>query len=324
MFTMKQFAFIAILVQSLTAANMPMPDFSQNQKIAVQNTILSQVNGRTISVLDVKKKMDLVFYQNYPQLAESSQARYQFYQTSWRRVLMEMIDNELILADAQDKEIKLTDGEVREAIEERFGPNVVETLDKIGLTYDEAWKMIKEDMIVQRMSWWFVHSRAISSVTPKDIKEAYRLYLKANPAYVEMKYRVITVRDADLAEKTHQLLSGKRPEEVELGEGVTLSNEFVAKDIELSDSHRNALSHLEPGTYSPPLISKGTYKIFYLVQKTEHPAPAFEDLSNHLRNELTQKAVAKESENYVGKLRKHYGFESQKLVAENVQPFSIQ
>ena len=69
--------------------------------------------------------------------------------------MMEMIDGELILADAADKEIKLTDGEVREEIERRFGPSVSVTLDKIGLTQEEAWRLVKNEMIVQRMNWWF-------------------------------------------------------------------------------------------------------------------------------------------------------------------------
>ena len=108
---------LCLLVSSSLFAQFTMTGQPNAQKIAVQNSILAKVNGTTISMIDVKKKMDLIFHQHYAHLADSTQAKFQFYETSWRRVLSEMIDNELILADAADKEVKLTDGELREEIE---------------------------------------------------------------------------------------------------------------------------------------------------------------------------------------------------------------
>ena len=72
-------------------------------------------------------------------------------------MLMEMIDHQLILADATDKEIKISSGEVREEMEFRFGPNIMLTLDNIGLTYDDTWKMswnsLELVMRNQSLSW---------------------------------------------------------------------------------------------------------------------------------------------------------------------------
>lgn len=323
------------------AAN-PFKDYSQEQKIAVQNAILAKVNGKTISMIDVKKKMDMVFHQSYPHLEDSNQARLQFYEASWRHVLMDMIDNELIISDATDKEVKLTDGEVREVMEERFGPNVMQTLDKIGLTYEETWKMLRNELMVQRMTWWFVHSKAMSSVTPQDIRQAYRLYLEQNPAYSEWKYRVVSIRvnepnDA-LAEKVQETLSesGKEPDEAMLkgfeapGIAIAVSNAFTAKTQDLSDIHKASLETLIPGAYSKPSFQtsrsdkKIVYRIFYLAGKTDHAAPSFENLSQNLKNELIQKAVVQESEGYLGKLRKHYGFDTDKTIPEDLHPFSLQ
>jgi hypothetical protein len=320
------------------------PDFSQDQKIAVQNSILTKVNGKTISMIDVKKRMDMVFHQNYPQFADSNQARAQFYETSWRHFLRDMIDNELIIADAIDKEIKITDGEIREVMEERFGPNVMQTLDKISLTYDETWKMVKNELIVQRMSWWFIQSKAVNSITPQDIRQSYRLYLKENPAYSEWTYRVVSIRvdqpNEELSEQIYALLteSGKAPEVLgeELkkletsGASIAVSNEFVAKTHELSDIHKASLSSLEPKNYSKPSFQmsradkKTVYRIFYLVDKTDFAAPTFEDLAQKLRNDLIQKAVAQESQGYLGKLRKHYGFDGNNAAPEDLHPFSLQ
>jgi hypothetical protein len=332
-----------LLSTTLTLAAAPFaPNFTNQPKIAVQNAILAQVNGKTISMMDVKKKMDMVFHQSYPQLIDSTQSRLQFYEASWRHVLMDLIDNELILADAADKEVKVSDGEIREVMEGRFGPNIMQTLDKLDLTYEEAWKMIKNEMIVQRMNWWFVHSKATSSVTPQDIRQAYRLYLKANPAYTEWTYKVVSLRvdepnDA-LAENAYKLLSesGKAPDEATLksleapGVAISISNEFVAKTQDLSEVHKTALEPLAPATYSKPSFQlsradkKTVYRILYLIGKNDFPAPSFEVLFPQLQGDLMQKAVVQEGQEYIQKLRKRYGFEESKAIPEDLHPFALQ
>jgi len=325
-------------------------DLFQNPqpKVSINNTLLAKVNGSTISVIDVMKKMDMILHQNYPQYADSSQARFQFYSMSWRPTFMEMIDTELILADAQDKEIKLSDGDVREEMENRFGPNVTQTLDKIGLTYEDAWKLVKNELTVHRMMWYFVHSKAMQSVSPQSIREAYQQYLSKNPAFNEWVYRIVSIRpennDATCIEELHHLFldHGQSPESAPFLKDweithpsvkVQISNEFTAKDDEISQSHQTVLATLTPGNFSEPTRqasrsdNKNIYRIFYLVKKTDHPAPAFDTVASQLKNELLQKAVAKESESYLQKLRKHYGFDPTRLketVSDDLQPFHLE
>jgi hypothetical protein len=322
-------------------------------QISVKNRILTKVNGNVISVVDVMKKMDMMLHQNYPQFADSSQARFQFYSASWRSVLMEMIDTELILSDAEEREIKLTDGELREEMEDRFGPGVQLTLEKIGITYDDAWAMVKKEMIVRRMMWFFAQSKAVQSVSPQSIRDAYRHYLKENPPHQECTYRVITLRADNNEEESEEVLAqnicellNKTQESLEtaalhlkewekshLGTAVTVSNEYVAKDCDLSESHRNVLSHLSPGSYSKPITqtsraeNKPVHRIFHLADRIDHPASSFEDTVPQLKHELTQKAMAKESEAYLQKLRKYYGFDQSGLretLPDNLQPFALE
>lgn len=335
---------IFLLLASLGFSANPFLDYAPDQKIAVQNAILTKVNGKTISMMDVKKKMDLIFHQNYPELSDSNQARYQFYEASWRQVLRDLIDNELIISDAIDKEIKLTDGDVREVMEERFGPNVMQTLDKIGLTYDETWKMVKNELIVQRMSWWFIQSKAVSSIAPQDIRQAYRHYLQENPPYSDWKYQVVSIRtenaDNSIADQIYETLVkfGKAPSEAkellkELeapGVTISISNEFEAKSHDLSDIHRASLEHLKPGNYSKPSFQlsradkKAVYRIFYLADKMDFPAPAFEAVSQQIKNGLIQQAIVQESDQYLNKLRKFYGFEGDQAIPDDLNPFSLQ
>lgn len=320
------------------ATNNAQVDFSDDQKIAIQNSILAKVNGETISVIDVKKKMDLAFHRNYPHLEHSTAARCQFYEGSWRHVLMEMIDHQLILTEAEEKQIPLSDTEVREEMESRFGPNIMFTLDRIGLTFDETWKIVKDELLVQRMTWWFIHSKAISQVTPQDIRQAFRIHVKENPAFEELKYRVIAIRGDHPEETAKKALStllekSLSPEAAieilqEIDPSIQVSSEFVATDRELSDAHKSALSQLTPGTYSAPVVQKSkvdnkvVVRIFYLNEKTFHPTPQFDTLAHSLRDQLIQKAVAQESSNYLNKLRKNHPFYEN--APENFHPFSLQ
>ena len=228
-------------------------------------------------------------------------------------------------------------------MEERFGPNVMLTLDQIGLTYEDAWKMMKEEILVQRMTWWFVHAKAISQVTPHDIRQSFRLYLADHHPYQEWKYRVISIRGEhpeEIAEKTIHLCnaSGFSPETLveslqAIDPTIQVSSEFIATDPDLSQAHREALAPLSPGEYSAPKLQisrvdhQTVARIFYLSEKIDHPAPQFKDLSHTLRNELIQQAVAQTSTTYMDKLRKHYGFDAAHLkeyIPEDLHPFSLE
>ena len=328
----------------LVSRGFAVQEYLPKQQIGVQNAILAKVNGTTISMMDVKKKMDLIFYQNFPQFADSEMARLQFYEGSWKKVLQDLIDHELILADATDKEVKLSDGDIRAAMEERFAPSITQTLDQIGLTYEEAWKMIKNELLAQRMSYWFIHSKARTRVTPQDIRQSYRLYVAENPPFSDWKYHVISLRISEpnqmLVDSLFEALSEKNQSPSELqsliasfekpGVSINVSQELSMKSQDLSEAHKRALENLSPGTYSKPSFQtsrhdqKKIYRIFYLISKEEHPAPPFESVAQHLKDELTQKMVVEESENYLRKLRKHYGFEGIQASLEEMHPFSLQ
>jgi hypothetical protein len=339
---MVRFIILIFFCAALTAEM----NVSDGPKIGVQNAILAKVNGTTVSMMDVKKKMDMFFHEHYSHLVGSAQARYQFYEASWRRVLMEMIDNELILADASDKEVKIVDAEVREEIENRFGPNVMSALNEIGVPYEEAWKMIKNEMIVTRMNWWFVQSKAMSTVTPQAIRQSYRLYLKENPARVEWKYRVLTLRGSDeaIAKELYQQIKAqdismetlpdflKTFEAAHSSCNVSLSNEYSATDANLAESHRTSLAGLEPNCFSLPItqISRDKQKltrIFYLAEKTDIPVPSFEQMAPQIKNELLQKKSIEMLSIYLDKLRKHYRFDLahlQETLPTDLQPFALQ
>jgi hypothetical protein len=342
--------FLFLLFFSSFSLHASEESLAESKSIYVQNTILAKIKDTTISLLDVKKKMDLLFHRSYPHLKNSAQARYQFYVSNWRSVLSQMIDTELILADAATKELKISDGEIREEMQKHFGPNVLFTLFDMGITYEEAWKITKTDMIVKKMTGYYVSNKAFASVTPQEIRMAYQEYCQKNPSLDEWQYQLVTIKasseeiEKKAAEKVHALLAGSKAEpslqtsslkEIEKSEpglSVQVSQLYKANRKELSSAHLSILQQLSAGSYSDPLFQtsrsdgKKLYRIFYLKEATKKETPSFEKMADQLQDELFHAAAAKEYTHYCEKLRLRYGYDPSlelKNLKEDFQPFLL-
>lgn len=323
----------------------------QELQITINNRILAKVNGKAISVMDLMKKMDMLFYRQFPQYASSVQARYQFYQANWKHVLEELIDKELILADAQDAKIPISAGDVRQEMETLFGPNIIANLDKAELTFDEASKMVLADLTIRRMMYFRVQSKAINSVTPQAIRNYYETYAKENICDNEWVYNVLTIRhrEAKLAEEVakqaHHLLAvdkvplndlEKRLKELwtspRRAPTLTISEEYHNKEKELSESFKTMLATLPVDSYSQPTSQKSradnstVYRIFYLKTMIPGGTIPFNELENKIKDTLIEQAIGKESDAYLNRLRQHYDVQEAQLkeiLASDAPPFMI-
>lgn len=314
----------------------------QPKHIFIHNRILAEINGKPISVVDLIKKMDMVFYRQYPQYSGSVEARYQFYMMSWKHVLKELIEKELIVADAAEVKVEISNGDVRQEMENIFGPNIIANLDKAGLTYEEASKLIREELLLKRMMMMRVHAKAVRSVTPSDVRAAYEEHAKTHTTPKSWRYYVISVRQQELAEKLFREWKQKThtPEELSdtikkiLGEealsAVTISEEYFTTEKDISDSYRKILSEVEAGALSAPVSQKressNTYKIFYLKEFTPPAAPLLSEVELSLKNQLVEKKVDQESERYLNRLYKHFNVEREVqpiLASEDFQPFVL-
>jgi hypothetical protein len=341
----KTIIFSALILGTLAAENPSVPQMEQVHEIVVQNRILTKLNGKNISVLDVMKKMDVFLSTYYPHYMNSKTARYQFYSTQWRQTLQQMIDHELMVIDATNRDVKVSDGEVREEIQTRFGPNVMGTLDTLGITYDEAREMVYQDMIVQRIQWVRVTSKVLQKVTSQEVKNAYQKFLKENPATEEWTYQFVTIRAADetaaqelavklaaLKEKSQQnltvatdLFKAELPPESTVT--LSVSQEFTLEDKAVSEAHRDVLSQMKPSEWSAPtaqLSRDGTtvVRIFHLKNHTKTQPPAFATISNDLKNQLLNETAEQESKVYVANLYKRFSFDERSLdIPPRFEPF---
>lgn len=334
---------IVALIQPVSADE---PPFADSQQLVIYNRVLTQVNGKTLSVIDLVKRMDLFLQKNYPELASSQAARHQFFSSQWRQYLEQLIDTELMLIDAERLELKVSDAEIREEILSRFGPNVMPTLDKIGISYEEAKKLIHDEMIVQRIQWFRVNSKVLSQVNSQDVKAAYKRYVEKNPETELWDYQVLSIRASDEAtmatlipEIVSLKQSSKSLEELSnsLKEhhpdlAITLSSDIHAENKNLSSSHRQALSALQPGQLSEPIaqVSRNdqatVYRLFHLKEHAVKPVPTFEKLADTLKNELLQELASKENERYLLKLKQQLGYDDSRMVetlSADFQPFAL-
>jgi hypothetical protein len=348
---MKTSSLIAFLlcVSPVLAEESPPPAFEPEEphEIVVYNRILAKVNDKTISVIDVMKKMDLFLQKYYPQFIGSKMARFQFYSSQWREYLTQMIDQELMLVDAEKLEVKVSDAEVREEVLTRFGPNIMPILDELGLTYDEARQMIQEEMLMQRMIWFRVNSKALAKVKSVDIKEAYKQFCEKNPELEEWLYQVLSIRSPNqeassaVAARAFELLQSKldiaavcdeiKPVEEETL-SITLSPEMRADEKSVSSQHKEVLKTLSENAFSSPIaqVSRAdnstVYRIFYLKEHSKKVLPPFTKVAEQIKDQLLQEAALKENTQYLTKLRDRLGYDEKHMIEtlpKDFQPFAI-
>ena len=350
------FALLLSLASLQGAPSSLLPSQSEGH-LVVQNRILAKVGDRTISVLDVMKKMEVFLYRYYPQYADITAMRHQYFSTQWKETLMQMIDHELILLDAEKMELKISDAEVRETLFDRFGPNVMTSLDKIGLSYEEARAMIHSELVVQKMTWFKAQAKALSSVNTQDVKLAYQKYCEQNPPKEEWEYQILSIRaqNEEMAktiaqkafdlckdtpselEKVIKTLETSSSSEEAASETppfqISLSSPIVTEDRNLSQNYKEILGKVALNSISQPIRQPGktgqppAYRIFHLKNHIKTSVPTLRSLYERLRGDLIQSKMDKELGIYLSKLRSYYGFDAKHLedaIPSSFQPFLLE
>lgn len=166
---------------------------AKDAKIIIHNRVIAKVNDKALSVVDIIKKMDLMFYQEHPELLESTPMRYEFYKANWKEVLERIIDRELVLQAAEEQNMPLSSGDVREEIEDIFGPNIMANLEQAGLSYEDAYTMIRSDILIRRMLTFAVNMKALKDITPEAISKEYERVLK-DKYQNQYVFRIISIK----------------------------------------------------------------------------------------------------------------------------------
>jgi hypothetical protein len=322
----------------------------ESKGIVINNRILAKVNGKAISAIDVMKKMDMLFYRAFPEYTSSTEARFQFYQMNWKQVLRDLIDKELIMADAEEIKMQVSNGDVRQEMEMLFGPNIIANLDKVGLTFEEAMKMVHSDIMIKRMLYIRAQMKAVKQITPQVVRDAYEEFAKDHIRSDTWIYSVVTIREPDRtkgAEAAHQAyrlltednislneLTKKLPElaSVSSTTKTTVSEEFKHSEKEMSPAYKTTLSALTANSYSQPISQKSradsstVYRIFFLKEFIAGGAIPFQEVAKSIKDKLIDEIAIKETDLYIKKLRKHFDVQESHYAdsgSEEFEPFRM-
>ena len=318
--------------------------------VVVNNRVLAQVNGKAITVRDLTKKMDMIMLRQYPEQFASSQIRYEFYQANWQKVLSDLVNRELVQLAADELNWPVPQGDIRQEMEEIFGPNVRLNLENANLTYDEVWQMLRADITIRRMLSLQVNSRVFSEITPERIKKAYEAYVKDGGDRSEYCYRMITLKAKskqkamEAAVFAHKLLQEKKAsletlqeilkKEKYLSDEVTLaiSSSLQQKQEMLAEQVKSVVSKLAEGGLSEPqeqisrLDGVPVVRLYLLEKKSEATPKSFVELEAVIRENLIRERVEEETEKYFANLRKHYDVrleDVQKEFPQGFTPFAL-
>ena len=320
-----------------------LPQQSETYEIVMNNRPLVKINGKTFSVMDLKKKMDLFLHENHPESFSSNLLLYQFYSQNWRHTLQEMIDNELIKMEAVSFNINISDGDIRQEMEKRFGPNIIKRLDEISLSYDDAKELIRDDIVVRNMTWFRIWAKVLQDVTPETVKSGYEAYLAKLPIKDEWVYKMASVRGDDetgeVAKKAYNILllgdetssnqdvkgfTGLLPKNTSLN----ISEPITVASKDLSPEVLKVLESLPLGTYSEPIPQKSradgstVYRMFYAIDHKKDAPPSFEEISSKIHETLVQRYGDLQRDEYFSKLRKRFLVDD--LIVKNLYPASYQ
>ncbi len=320
------------------------------KKIIINNRVLANVNGKAISVIDVMKKMDMILYQRYPQYLDVPEARYQFYTTTWKKIFSDLVDRELIIADAEEKNFEVSSGDVREEMEEIFGPHMMLNLHNAGLTFEEAWQMVKADIVIRRMLHYQVRSRIYSQITTQEVRDAYDVYAKKNNSEKEYVWQAISLRAprqdlaASLGQLAYRLLAEEKipvdalEAKIQANElwqpqvSIAISTLYTQKQRDLSTQLQELFASLEEGMHSKPLlqVSKSdqtpVVRIYYLQQIKQAQTASLHTMWPQLKEEIAQMRIEQETEVYFASLHRHFHLsknEIEQQLPAQFQPFEL-
>ncbi len=344
---------VSLFSQNFSSGIYPSLGVEQTKKlnrILIENRVLAIVNNNPISVIDVMKKMDTEFFMEYPHLMDSDVARYQFYRSRWRPEFDRMVDTELILNDAKAHKIELTDGDIRQEMEQRFGSEIIANIDRVGLTYDETWEMVKKDILTQRMAQNHLYLRGVYSVSPDDLLKSYYEYIQKNKKPDHWKYYMISLsgpnalEDAHMAkQKLDQLLKKytsfnsicyRFKEEIPSTEDkkISISNEFDLPSDKIQESHREVLAKLSPQTISEPIKEfsrvngQPVYRLFYLTSYEPGGNIELAEVEDKLVYQLKQIKFEQEYTHYITRLRAQSGLSKEAIyesIPNDFEPFKM-
>lgn len=327
--------------------------------IQVEPQVLARVGDKALTSMDVKRRMDFIFQHQYPQYAKNEMARLEFYKNSWKGVLQDMIQTEMILAHValQEEKIKqklISDGDVHRELHERFGPDVIASLANIGMTYDEGCAMLRREMQVGNMVYVSVQDKVKKRVRPGDIRERYERLASKMRNKKRWRYQVITINSdspqhrAKITDLTQQILTregltalsslnekAQTAASIQLVSAdekppafkISVSSTIETGEDDITPERAAALTNLKKGQWSAPIThtqrksKREVDQILVLHSTLESKPPAFDKEQEKLRMELSGEIYQEEMGKFIHMLEERFPVEI--LYSDSDEPYKL-
>ena len=229
-------------------------------------------------------------------------------------------------------------------MEVRFGPEIITNLEKVGVTFDEAWQIVRSDLILRKMLLFRVNSKAVRQVAPRDIREAYEKNAKEYVHLKKWRYQVVTIRgeeEKEIADRSYQLLregvlldelKGTVEKEREEPLRLHVSEEYDHDENAVSTAYKDILVQLKIEEYSEPIAQKSrvdsstVYRIFYLKEFTPGGVVPLQQVEGKIKEKLIGQAIDRETEAYLKRLRHYYDVRESylaEMIPDDFQPFVL-
>lgn len=313
--------------------------------IQTNNKILTHVGNKPITVLDVKREMDRQIYLFDKTAFDNPEAVYAHYNQNWKYTLKKIVQDELLLLEAESREFSIPPHEITKKTAELYGENPVPLYQLLSITQEEAKEHGKRELYSMYLNYFNIWDKCNIAATPKEVQKAYQSFIKDLPMKDKWIYQAMVVQGKDeqlvnqTSESISQMLKGGQfsnlaaiVDSLSVGDDlkVGLSKDITLTTKELSPSLLAVLENLEVGMMTDVITAKssGTYtgKVIHLKEIQKEPIPDFSEISENLKHNIVSKSSEELSEKYFGNLSKKYGLSG--LYGKNLQqsqlvPFTL-
>lgn len=273
-----------------------------------------------------------VAQRSLPLLAESeagtdAQARLRAWRSAFRKALDQMIEEQLIIGAAQEAKLEVTDDEVQKAIESikqqnRVTDKQLETaLEAQGTTLALYKKDVRRQ--IQRLRAINVLVRPRVAVSDDEIKGKYDKLSGQSAVVTEVRLRHVLVALADKPQPADLEAARRRAGEVVAR--ARAAEDFQALATQLSDDPttkgsggdlgwykrgelptewEEILFAMEPGEVRGPVHGPRGLHVFQVVETKKESVRPFAEVKEHLREQLFQEAMEKQTKVWLQELRK--------------------
>lgn len=283
----------------------------------VVDRVVANVNGEVILLSDVRERITMLkgFGQQRDEAAESLDEK---------KILDGMIDEKLVFLFAEEREIKITEGEIDKAIENILTTNKInmrileDALSKEGMDMESYRKRMREQMMTQRISGMEISAAQVTDmearkhyeenldifVRPGRVRASHIILLaskEADPVYYDDAKKKIE----DIKKEIEDGLSFEEAAKTHSQDGTSQKGGdlgWFGRGKMIPEFEEAAFSADVGSVVGPVETAFGIHLL--LVTEKEEPEPIpFDDIKKRIKSALQREAFGKKQKTWMETLR---------------------